>query len=364
MSQPGPTPPPPPSPDYTTYGAPQFPAGQQYGGGEVFGGPQFGTGQPYAPQFGVAPQKSFLTTWLLSLFLGSLGVDRFYLGKIGTGIAKLLTLGGLGVWSLVDLIITLAGKQTDKNRQPLAGYLQHKVLAIVVSAVLVVGGMIIGAVSGAVAALALQSAATSPIISAAPVTGETAAAANASESPAASGEATAGEERPLLEAQTLTGTGDDIKKVDLKGLPAVVTFTCKDCSGNTVLETNGAEMLLVNTIGGYTGSHLVDTSTGSPTTEFSISADAAWTLKIEDVDTVPTSAGKASGQGDMVLYWDAPSTKAAITHKGEGNFAVEGFGSEVPELAVNKIGNYSGTVKLTPGFVQVKSEGAWTITAK
>lgn len=144
----------------------------------------------------------------------------------------------------------------------------------------------------------------------------------------------------------------------------MVTLTCSACKGNTVLETNGAEMLLVNTVGGYTGSHLVDTSTGSPTTEFSISADAAWTLKIEDVDTIATSAGKASGHGDKVLYWDAPGTKAAITNKGAGNFLVEGFGSEIPELAVNKIGAYSGTVQLTPGFVQVKSEGDWTITAK
>jgi TM2 domain len=359
MSQPGPTPPPPPASDYTTYGVPQFSAGQQqYGDGQYLG--QYGAQQ----QFPAAPQKSFLTTWLLSLFLGGLGVDRFYLGKIGTGIAKLLTVGGLGVWSLVDLIITLAGKQTDKNRQPLAGYGQHKVLAIVVSAVLVVGGMVTGMVSGAVAALAIQSAATSPIISAAPVTEEAAAAANSSEAPAASAEATAGEDRPLLAAQTLTGTGDDIKTVDLKGLPAVVTFTCSACSGNTVLETNGAEMLLVNTVGGYTGSHLVDTSTGSPTTEFSISADAAWTLKIEDVESVPTAAGKASGHGDTVLYWDAPGTKAAITNKGKGNFLVEGFGSEIPELAVNKVGTYNGTVQLTPGFVQVKSEGDWTITAK
>ena len=43
---------------------------------------------------------------------------------------------------------------------------------------------------------------------------------------------------------------------------------------------------------------------------------------------------------------------------------VQGFGSEVPELAVNKIGDYSGTVKLTPGFVQVNSDGDWTIAAK
>jgi TM2 domain-containing membrane protein YozV len=359
MSQPGNFPPPPLSPDYTTYGAPQYPGSQDFPGAQQFPGRQ------YAPQFGAAPQKSFLTTWLFALFLGGLGVDRFYLGKIGTGIAKLLTGGGLGIWALVDLVITLAGKQTDKNARPLAGYAQHKALAIAVSAVLVLGSMIIGAVSGAVAALAIQSAATSPIISAAPLTDEPAASdPSGSAAPSASGEAAAGQDRPHVVAQSFAGTGDDVKTVDLKGMPALVTFTCKACSGNTVLGTNGAEIMLVNTIGGYTGSHLVDTNTGSATSEFTISADAAWTLKVEDLDAVPTDTGKASGHGDKVIYWDAPSDKAAITNKGKGQFLVEGFGNDVPELPVDDEGAYSGTVQLTPGFVQIKSEGDWTITAK
>lgn len=99
------------------------------------------------PETGVG-NKSFVTTWLLSLLLGGLGIDRFYLGKIGTGILKLITLGGLGVWTLVDLIITLTGKQRDKQGLLLAGYAKHKVLAWIITAVLIV----IGAVSGGGAA--------------------------------------------------------------------------------------------------------------------------------------------------------------------------------------------------------------------
>ena len=52
---------------------------------------------------------------LLSIFLGPFGADRFYVGKIGTGILKLLTLGGCGIWHLIDLIMLVMGKFTDKN---------------------------------------------------------------------------------------------------------------------------------------------------------------------------------------------------------------------------------------------------------
>lgn len=57
-------------------------------------------------------QKNFVTALLLSFFLGSLGVDRFYLGYTGLGIAKLLTFGGLGIWSLIDFIMIAMRKVT------------------------------------------------------------------------------------------------------------------------------------------------------------------------------------------------------------------------------------------------------------
>lgn len=68
-----------------------------------------------APQYPAAPQtppRPFMTTWLLSYFLGSLGVDRFYLGYTGLGVAKLLTLGGFGLWALIDFIMIAVRKVT------------------------------------------------------------------------------------------------------------------------------------------------------------------------------------------------------------------------------------------------------------
>lgn len=67
----------------------------------------------------VPPQRDWLTTVLLSFFLGSFGVDRFYLGQTGLGVAKLLTLGGCGVWALIDFIMILMNNVTDAQGRPL-----------------------------------------------------------------------------------------------------------------------------------------------------------------------------------------------------------------------------------------------------
>jgi TM2 domain-containing membrane protein YozV len=60
-------------------------------------------------------QSNFYPTFFLALFLGPLGVHRFYTGKIKSGILQLVTFGGCGVWWLLDLLIVLLGKFKDKN---------------------------------------------------------------------------------------------------------------------------------------------------------------------------------------------------------------------------------------------------------
>lgn len=60
-------------------------------------------------------EKDWLVTLLLSIFLGSLGIHRFYVGKIGTGILQFLTLGGCGLWVLIDIITIVTGNFKDKD---------------------------------------------------------------------------------------------------------------------------------------------------------------------------------------------------------------------------------------------------------
>ncbi len=59
--------------------------------------------------------KGFVPTLLLCFFLGAFGIHRFYVGKVGTGILMLLTLGGLGIWTMVDFIIIACQNFKDKN---------------------------------------------------------------------------------------------------------------------------------------------------------------------------------------------------------------------------------------------------------
>lgn len=66
-------------------------------------------------QEGAKSEKSFIATLLFALILGTLGVHRFYVGKIGTGILMLITLGGFGIWTIVDLIMIVAMRFRDKQ---------------------------------------------------------------------------------------------------------------------------------------------------------------------------------------------------------------------------------------------------------
>tara|TARA_B110000438_G_scaffold156518_2_gene150113 strand:+ start:91 stop:411 length:321 start_codon:yes stop_codon:yes gene_type:complete len=78
--------------------------------------PKCGVRQMPVPENINASPKSFVAALILVVLLGGLGVHRFYVGKPGTGILIILTLGGfLGIWPLIDLILIATGNFKDSN---------------------------------------------------------------------------------------------------------------------------------------------------------------------------------------------------------------------------------------------------------
>lgn len=63
--------------------------------------------------------RRWITTFLLAFFLGALGVHRFYLGRVATGVAMLFTCGGCFVWQVVDVVLIALEKLPDHLDRPL-----------------------------------------------------------------------------------------------------------------------------------------------------------------------------------------------------------------------------------------------------
>lgn len=165
-------------------------ANAPYGGQFAPGVHQGGPG-PYAPA--QKPPKDFVVAWLLALFLGFLGVDRFYRGFIGLGILKLITCGGAGIWSLVDLLIIIFTGGRDSTGQQLAGFEKSKKVAWIVTPIVLVIGLIFGGVNSATGGDDGATGDVDEVVAAAPAEAEPAEDAAAVEAPVA-------EEAPVEEA--------------------------------------------------------------------------------------------------------------------------------------------------------------------
>jgi hypothetical protein len=333
--------------------------------------------QPYGAYGEPESSKSFVTTWLLALLLGTFGVDRFYLGKVGTGIAKLLTIGGLGVWSLVDLILVLTGAQRDKQGLRLAGYRQHRTMALIVTVVLVVLSGVSNLVSATIFANAREDDLSQRIEDAAadleadlePPSGDA-----LDEAPPAE-DAVDPATVPVVDWATTgygtfapfsqDGTGDATIT-----LPAGVGFGLVHATHQgaaafslTVLDATGAEVeLLVDTVGAYDGTTGLGLTSATEPTTVQVVADGPWTVEIAPVATAP--ALPAAGHGDGVFLYDGPAGDLALTHTaGTYLFAWQQSGEAYDAtLLVDQAGDYSGTAPLAagPAIVVVNADGDWT----
>ena len=321
-------------------------------------------------------QKSFVATWLFSWLLGIFAVDRFYLGKIGTGLLKLVTFGGLGIWWLVDLILVLVGAQRDKHGLTLAGYGQFKKVAWIVTGAVTVLSMIVSGINAgsgpsespaAVApAAAVADTADEPVVDEPVVVEEPVVEA----APVDTVQSWADDAFGTFEVVSQTGSGDNLVTLPAGATAGIVTAT-HDGSSNfsiSVLDAANAStgQLLVNTIGAYNGTTEYGFSSFGEDATLQITADGNWSLTIAPISAAPVLA--ASGAGDGVFLYEGSAGKLTATHDGSSNFAIIEETDELFNmgLLVNEIGPYSGTVPLSsgPSAIVVSADGNWTLLAE
>ena len=328
------------------------------------------TKEPIVMSAPVHPQRSFVATWLFAWLLGGFGADRFYLGKIGTAVLKLVTLGGLGIWSLIDLIIVLVGKTRDKQGQPLVGYDQKKVLAWIVTGVFVVCGGIGGAV------VAATTAATVAAISQSAQELDGTAGAPAAAQPADIA-AWADEKYGTFEPISQSGTGDSVVTLPADTAAGLVWATHAGTS-NFIVEALDAKNqntmvvgIHVNAIGAYDGIlayGLEGLDYQQPAVSLKITADGPWTIDVAPISyatELPTA-----GTGDDVFLYNGDATNLVLSSEAEGAFTVFEYtdveysnGNFTMESLVNGASPYSGTAPITagPSVIAVFANGPWTI---
>ena len=96
-------------------------------------------------------QRHFLAVFFISFMWGTLGVDRMYLGKWGTGIVKLITLGGARIWVIIDIILIMTGSMRDKQGREMLQFAEYKafayklvlIFAITLGLIVLVNGLVL-----------------------------------------------------------------------------------------------------------------------------------------------------------------------------------------------------------------------------
>lgn len=174
---------------------------------------------------------------------------------------------------------------------------------------------------------------------------------------------------------TLTGNGSDVVALNKPESIALLRITYTG-GGNFAVwsyDANGKRLdLLVNTIGAYKGTLIIDELTNSPTTaRLQVDSHGPWRIEVLTLDSarLESAPGTFRGTGDdvVVIIAGNPDTLKASYPAG-GNFAVWAYAESGRRLVINEIGPYTGTVVLPAKTVlfKVHAEGPWefTVTAR
>jgi hypothetical protein len=165
------------------------------------------------------------------------------------------------------------------------------------------------------------------------------------------------------------GKGNKVLKINKPADVVIATIT-NTGSSNFVVWSLGADLaesdLLVNTIGRYEGTVLLDIEDGEDSKALKIESSGSWTVVLKDIRTARRFTDTISGKGDNVLIYEGGAGIITANNSGSSNFVVWFYGDD-SELLFNDIGPIKGaetTIGEGPALLTVESERSWNLTVE
>lgn len=170
----------------------------------------------------------------------------------------------------------------------------------------------------------------------------------------------------------LSGRGTKIVRYSIPNVPAIVVISAPNVTRNFIVESldksGDTVNLLVNEIGAYKGTVLLDAYDDEDSVALRVQATGPWKLTIKPLSDarVWDPSKRLTGKGDDVIFIYPPASDfavATIKHSGRSNFAVWAYGDDA-DLLVNEIGKYEGEVVIgeSVGVLAITADGSWSVT--
>ena len=359
------------------YGGDQY-SSDQYGASAAAS--PYGDGQYLNPIGGTAQaegesDKSFVVTWLLGWLLGSFGADRFYLGKIGTAIAKLVTAGGFGIWALIDLIMHLVGASRDKEGRRLAGYDQHKKKAWIITIGVWLLQLVIGIIIAVIIAFTGGFSVSGGVSTGSgqqPTGSSSQPGGDTGDQGGDTGQQASGDARAWAESTfgtfdpvTVHGTDDEIVPMPDGVDAAWVTLEVVGPHARATPVDDAGELAGSMYLSGQSMDLLqggVGIDDYKETAGIDVSGSGNWMLTFAPISSAPPL--RESDSDSRLLLYDGDGGPVTFDYVGDSNFIVHQLGDGGTVLLANEIGSWSGDAEMVPGpsIVRVQASGNWTIT--
>lgn len=168
---------------------------------------------------------------------------------------------------------------------------------------------------------------------------------------------------PVAPMPPISGSGDDVVPMGATGFNAI-KFT-NEGSSNFVVKTDDGQ-LLVNEIGSYTGTVVVNLRDNEHATMLAITSSGNWTVTVIPPAAIPLKSGPIAGSGDDVFVYEQPMgpvTLSCPTCTSNVVLHAMSLSSCNIDLLVNEIGAYTGTVLYGgPSLMMVTANAEWSIT--